>query len=219
HSYNATYSVNNYTSSAQIQDADILNLENNIVDYPLSRNNDGNLTPVYAVSQVVISERFSPLIGINVRTRSRLNARVEYRKERNISLNVANAQVAELNSNDILIDFGFTKANIRLPFRTKGRTTVLKNDLTFRVGLTIRDTETIQRRLSAPQGGDSTSANNVITSGNINYQLRPTLDYVLNQRLNLQLYFERTINEPKISSSFRRSTTAFGTKLTFNLAQ
>src|SRR5690606_27549728 len=100
HSYNASYSVNNYTSSAQIQDAHILNLDNNIVDYPLSRENGGNLTPVYAVSQVVISERFSPLIGVNVRTRSRLNARIEYRKERNISLNVANAQVAELNSND-----------------------------------------------------------------------------------------------------------------------
>src|SRR5690606_33100958 len=115
--------------------------------------------------------------------------------------------------------FGFTKANIRLPFRSKGRTVVLNNDLTFRMGLTIRDTETVQRRLTATQATDSTSANNVVTSGNINYQLRPTIDYVLNQRLNLQLYFERTINEPKISSSFRRSTTSFGTKLTFNLAQ
>ena len=219
HSYSANYSINSYTSSSNFTDADALNLTNNIVDYPLSQDEGGKLTPVYAVSQVVISERFSPLIGINIRTRSRLNARIEYRKERNISLNVANAQVAELNSNDILIDFGFTKANIKLPFRTKGRTTVLKNDLTFRLGLTIRDTETIQRRLSAPQSSDSTNANNVITSGNINYQLRPTLDYVLNQRLNLQIYFERTINEPKISSSFRRSTTAFGTKLTFNLAQ
>ena len=219
HGYSATYGINNYTSSRLYTDASMLNLENDIEDYRPSEEVNGELVPLYNITQVVITERFAPLIGINVRTRSRLNARVEYRKERNVSLNISNAQVAELNSNDVLIDFGFTKANIKLPFRTKGRTTVLKNDLTFRMGLTIRDTETIQRRLSTTQASDTTQANNVITSGNINYQLRPTIDYILNQRLNLQLYFERTINEPKISSSFRRTSTSFGTRLTFNLAQ
>lgn len=220
HSYNATYSINNYISAGIVTDSEDLVLDNDIKRLRLSRpNEDDVLVPFYSIGQVVFTERFAPLIGVNLRTRSRLNFRVEYRKERNVSLNLSNAQVAELNSNDVLVDFGFTKANIRLPFRTKGRTTVLNNDLTFRMGLTIRDTETIQRRLSSLQVADSSNANNVVTSGNVNFQLRPTIDYVLNQRLNLQIYFERTINEPKISSSFRRSTTSFGTKLTFNLAQ
>src|SRR5690606_37582698 len=104
------------------------------------------------------------------------NFRVEYRKERNVSLNLSNAQVAELNSNDVLVDFGFTKANIRLPFRTKGRTTVLNNDLTFRMGLTIRDTETIQRRLSSLQVADSSYAINIVRVGIVNFQSRHTTD-------------------------------------------
>lgn len=221
HNYSSTYEVSNYNNSLLYQNDNLLGLDNDVNDYPLASqlNEEGEFVPVYVINQVVISERFSPLIGIDVRTKSRLNARVEYRKERSLALNLNNTQVSELVSNDILIDFGFTKANMKLPFRFQGRTVTLKNDLTFRMGLTIRDTKTVQRKLSADTNDDSTDSDNVVTSGNINFQLRPTVNYVVNQRLNLQLYFERNINEPRVSNSFRRATTAFGTKITFSLSQ
>ena len=60
---------------------------------------------------------------------------------------------------------------------------------------------------------------NTITAGAVNFQLKPTVDYMLNQRLNLQVYFERNVNEPLITSSYRRSTTTFGFQLRFNLAE
>lgn len=220
HNYSSTYEVSNYNNSLLYQDDDLLGLNHDVNDYPLAsqRNEEGEYVPVYVINQVVIAERFAPLIGVNVRTKSRLNARVEYRKERNLALNLNNVQVSELTSNDLLIDIGYTKANMRLPFRFNGRTITLKNDLTFRMGLTIRDTKTVQRKLSNPNG-DEFEDNNVVTSGNVNFQLRPTVNYVMNQRLNIQLYFERNINEPRVSNSFRRATTAFGTKITFSLAQ
>jgi len=191
---------------------DGLELDNDIEDYPLASivNESGQLIPIYVINQVVISERFSPLIGVSVRTKSRLTARVEYKTERNLTLNLSNTQITELNSRDFSFDLGYTKDNMRVPFRVKGRVVSLQNDITFRVNVTVRDTKTIQHRIDE---------GSTITNGNINFQLRPNISYVLNQRLNLQIYFERNINEPRVSNSFRRSTTTFGVQVRFSLTQ
>jgi cell surface protein SprA len=87
---------------------------------------------------------------------------------------------------------------------------VLKNDVTFRLNTTVANSKTIQRKIEEE---------NIVTNGNINIQLRPNISYVVNQKLNIQLYFERTINEPLVSNSYRRATTRFGTQIRFSLAQ
>jgi len=162
------------------------------------------------MNSVVISERFAPLIGINIRTKSRVTARIDYKKERNLALNMSNAQITELKSNDLSVDLGFTKANMKLPFKVRGRTVSLNNDLTFKFNFTLRDTKTVQRKIDEV---------NTVTAGNINFQLRPQISYVLNQRLNLNFYFERNVNTPRVTSSFPRSTTAIGAQIRFSLAQ
>ena len=210
HAYSSTYSVNNYANSLLYDQ--FINLDNAIEDTPpgFLTNENNDLVPVYVVAQAIISERFSPLIGLNLRTKNRLTARIEYKKERNLALNMSNAQITELSSKDFSVDVGWTKTKLRLPLKFRGNTIVLDNDIQFRINFTIRDTKTVQRKI------DET---NTITQGNINFQLRPTIQYTINQRLNMTFYFERNINEPLISSSFKRATTSFGTQIRFSLAQ
>jgi cell surface protein SprA len=179
-----------------------------ILDLKVSR--PSKALPVYVISQVLISEQFAPLIGINMRTKSRLTANFQYKTKRDLSMNVSNAQVTELNSKDVSLELGFTKNNMKLPFKSDGRLIVLKNDVTFRMNVTVSDTRTIQRKIAELS---------TITNGNINFQLRPNISYVVNQKLNLQMYFERTINEPQVSNSYRRATTRFGLQVRFSLAQ
>src|SRR5690606_1457289 len=105
---------------------------------------------------------------------------------------------------------GYTKYNMKLPNKTQCRNNVLKNDVTFRMNMTISNQSTIQRKIEEL---------NVLTNGNINFQLRPNISYVVNQKLNVQAYFERTINDPQASNSFRRATTRFGFQVRFSLAQ
>jgi cell surface protein SprA len=76
--------------------------------------------------------------------------------------------------------------------------------------MTLKDTKTVQRKLDE----EST-----ITNGNINFQLRPNVDYRVNDKLNIQLYFARTMNDPRVTNSFKRTTTEFGVQARFNLAQ
>jgi cell surface protein SprA len=212
HSYTSTYDVIGYTASGQYLDPAKITLDNNVEDYPLASvfNDNGEWVPLYIVNQVAITERFAPLIGINLRTKSRLDFRIEYRRERNLALQLSNAQVTELNRKDFVVDIGYRKAGFKIPWKMGGKNVTLENDLTFRLAMSVGDSETIQRKIEE---------SNTITSGNLNFQLSPTVSYVVNDRLQVQLYFERNINEPKVTNSFKRATTRFGTQISFSLAQ
>ncbi len=213
HGYQSSYGVTNYSNSLEFTDRTTLEINKPIEDYNNtyfgSKINETHL-PVYVISQVLISEQFAPLIGVNMRTKSRITANFQYKTKRDLSLNISNAQVTEMNSKDVSFELGFTKNNMKLPFKSDGRLIVLKNDVTFRMNVTVSDTKTIQRKIAEL---------NTITNGNINFQLRPNVSYVVNQKLNIQLYFERTINEPQVSNSYRRATTRFGAQVRFSLAQ
>ncbi len=119
HAYSSTYSVANFTNSLEYT-----NVTNNI---PLSDYNDGvyatqynsqsQLIPVYVITQVMISEQFAPLFGVSVRTKSKLTARLEYKTKRDISLNVSNAQVTEVNARDVSVEVGYIKNNMKMPWK------------------------------------------------------------------------------------------------------
>jgi cell surface protein SprA len=212
HAYSSTYSVVNYTNSLEYTDVGI---NTSIEDYNNGQfasqtNAKGELIPVYVINQVMISEQFAPLVGVNFRTKSKLNLRFEYKTKRDLSLNISNSQVTELNSKDWSIDVGYTKANMKMPFKDNGRVITLKNDITFQLNMSIANNRTIQRKIEEV---------NTITNGNINFQLRPNVSYMINQKLRIQGYLERTINEPLVTNSFKRSTTRGGIKILFNLAQ
>ncbi|MDN4164694.1 cell surface protein SprA [Cytophagales bacterium LB-30] len=211
HAYTSTYNIASYNRAAiQGASAETVDLSNSIEKYPRAIQENGVLRPIYIINAITLRESFSPLIGINVKTKSKVTARVEYKRERALNLSLSNVQIQENLNEDWVVDIGYTKSNLKLPFRSKGRIITLKNEITFRCNFTIRDSQTIQRQL-----GQS----NVITSGAVNLQLRPTINYVINKRINLQMYFERTVNEPSVSTSFRRTNTAGGVQLRFNLAQ
>lgn len=212
HAYSSTYSVTNFTNSLQYSNVANIPLK----DYNTGSNfgnvnpETGDVVPIYVISQVMFSETFAPLVGVNVRTKKKLTARFEYKTKRDVSLNISNAQVTELNTKDWVVEVGYTKNNLRLPFRDQGRVITLKNDVTFKLNMSVNNQQTIQRKIDEV---------NVVTNGNVNIQIRPNISYVVNQKLNIQIYFDRNINQPLVSNSFPRATTKFGTKILFNLAQ
>ena len=212
HAYSSSFSVVNYTNSMEYVDVGISTpIEDyNNGQFASATNSKGELIPVYVISQVMISEQFAPLVGVNFRTKSKLNVRFEYKTKRDLALNISNSQITELNSKDWSVDVGYTKVNMKLPFKDNGRVITLKNDVTFQLNMSIANNRTIQRKIDEV---------NTITNGNVNFQLRPNVSYLINQKLRIQGYLERTINEPLVTNSFRRSTTRGGIKIIFNLAQ
>ena len=212
HAYSSSYSVTNFSNSLEYRDVGInvpVEDYNNGV-FASKPNSQGQLIPVYVISQVMISEQFAPLIGVNIRTKNKLTMRLDYKTKRDLSLNISNAQITELIGKDWSVEVGYTKNNLKLPIKDQGRVITLKNDVTFRLNMSVTNNQTIQRKIDEL---------NTVTNGNINFQLRPNISYVVNQKLNIQLYFERNVNEPLVTNSYKRTTTRFGTKIQFNLAQ
>ena len=213
HAYISSYSVLNYTNSLQYGV--------DVVNRPVETYNKGTwatirdptsnqLIPVYVIGTVSISEQFAPLIGISVRTKSKLNFKFEYKTSRNLALIVSNAQITEMNTKDWSMDIGFTRNNMRMPFKDKGRVITIKNDLTFQMTLSLTSNQTIQRTL------DSLST---VTNGNVNFQIRPNINYAVNKKLKIQFYVDRNVNDPLVTTSYRRATTQVGTKVLFDLSQ
>lgn len=209
HSYQSTYSVGNFTSSLDYG-AIFVNLA--VQNYPLAvfPGENGQAVPVFVMSTISLSEKFAPLIGIRARTQNKIDMRLAYNQDRNISLNLSNSQLAELFNRDITATIGFTRNNVRIPFRINGEFKKLKNDLNFQCNFTVRDTRAIQRRFDEPP---------TAIAGNYNFQLRPQVNYTVSKLWSIQFYFDRTFNNPYVLNSFRRSTTAGGIQVRFNVAE
>jgi cell surface protein SprA len=174
------------------------------------------LIPVYIINQVMINESFQPLVGLNFRTKSKLSFRFEYKTKRDVSLNVSNAQVTEINGKDWSAEISFTKNNMRMPFKDQGRIVTLKNNITFLLNVSMNNNQTIQRTLA--DAAQQVEGGSTITNGNINFQFRPNISYVVNQKLTIQMYGDHNTNEPLVTNSFPRTNTRVGFKILFNLA-
>lgn len=208
HAYSSSYNITSYTTS--------LAYNQEPSGFPTQLNEFGQIEPYYIVNQLTVMERLAPLLGINFRTKNNLTGRLEYKMERNLSLNLTNAQITETNVKDYVVGFGYSTNHFRLPFKIGGERITLDNELTMRLDLQVRDNQTVQRAISDDGTGNERSQNQ-ITNGTRQLQLRPTIDYVLSQRLNLQFYVLRTVSDPKISTSFRNSVTEGGIQLRVSL--
>jgi cell surface protein SprA len=206
-------------------------------------NATGQVVPYYVVGQVSIVESMAPLLGVNFQTTNNVTGRVQYNTARAVALNITNAQVTELHTTELVIGLGYAATGFKLPFRVGGEQRVLKNTLTGRLDLSIRDNATIQRSIlgsvdpvpgavggilpgttppvvalgSPAVVGVVGTATSQITNGSLQVQLRPTIDYLLNARLNLQFYFSQTITQPRVSNAFRNATTEGGIQLRYSL--
>jgi cell surface protein SprA len=212
HSYASEYGMGNYMSSL-LYDPYYLNLNvpENRIPLPIINPLTNQLSPVLVMDQVSITEAFSPLIGLQLRTKDNFTITLNWNRQRNMALTLSNAQITEMFNNDITADVGWTKAKMKLPFRLPNGQRVLKNDLTFRMAFTLRDTKTTQRKIVDEK------QNATVTMGNLNLQIRPTISYVINEKVNMQLYYDYQLNSPRISNSFLRSNTAFGVQVRITL--
>jgi len=192
--YLASYNVSGYTSSLQYQ------ATNGAVS---SRDANNDFLPLYQFSQVTILEQFVPLIGIDVRFKNSMTANLEYRQSRSLSLSATNGQLAQQNQNALVIGWGYHDKNFRFPFGWFSGTAD-KNDVNFKIDFSLQDNETF-----IYQAGTTAQ----VASGAQNITVRPTIDYLINPRFNLSLFYDSNLNRPFTSQTFNTAFTNFGINL------
>ncbi len=202
HAYRSTYSVGNFISNVDF-------LQN--MGFAAGFDASGNYIPENRIEIITITEQFSPLINIDMTWNNSLLSRVEIRKSRSLSLSFVNNQVTEIASNELIVGVGYRFKDVKLNLSSGGRKQQLKSDLNIKLDLSVRDNKTVLRRLDEEI--------NQISTGNRMVSINASADYMINQRFNLRLFFDKTITNPFVSSQFPNSTTNAGVSLRFTLAQ
>lgn len=199
HTYRSTYNVNSFNSLIRYAEA------NGAVNV---RDVNNNFLPQFQFAQVTLFEQFVPLLGIDMRLKNSMTANFEYRKSRALSLSLTNSQLAQQNDKAIVFGFGYRSANFRFPFGLFNGAK-LNNDLNFKLDFALNDRKTVIYRADVIDAEVSSGAKNIT--------YRPSIDYVLNQRFNIRLFYDGNITKPYTSQTFNTSFSNFGTSLRFTL--
>jgi cell surface protein SprA len=140
-----------------------------------------------------------------------LTTRFEWRKSRTVTLNLTSNQVADARINELIFGAGYRFDNVQIILKTGAGQRKLKSDLNLRFDLSIRDDKTIARKL-VEDVDQPVIGQKVFTLGT-------TADYVLSDKFNLQIFVDRTMNNPFVATTFPTSNTNFGFSLKFTLVQ
>lgn len=203
HAYRSSFNIGAYsTNLLYLEDEDGLNHIRDVQDNFITRDE---------VATATINEQFSPLVNIDLNFKNSLTARVEIKKSRTLALSLSNNQITEVKSDELIIGLGYRFDEVQLIIRLGGSERELKSDLNLRADLSIRDNKTIIRKLI--EDVDQPTAGQRIVS------IKTTADYVLSDRFNLSLFFERVVNNPFVASSYPTANTNFGFSIRFTLAQ
>ena len=188
HGYNSNLSMNSFTSSLLYTDI----YRRGAPSFKDSIS--GNYVPYFLVPNITISERMEPLLGLNLTTVTQWSLRFEYKKSRILSLSLVDYQLSENNSTEWVFGTAYRKRGVKLPFTIPGlNSNKLSNDLTFRLDLSTRDMFNSNSRLD--------QSNAYGTGGQREITIQPSIDYVLNTKINLKFFFDRRRATPYISSS------------------
>ncbi|MEJ7740268.1 MAG: cell surface protein SprA [Chitinophagaceae bacterium] len=208
HAYTSNLSMNSFNSALLFNDPLLLG-QPGFID-----TISGNFIPYFLVPNISVSEAFAPFIDLDMQFTNQLTARFEYKKSRQLSLSLVDFQLSEARSTEFVIGTGWRVRGFQLPFKLpfmKKDATKLENDINFRLDFSVRDDATSNSRLDQ-DAALPTAGQKVVT-------ISPSIDYVLNNRVNVKLYFDQRRVEPKISTSAPITTTRAGVQIRVSLAQ
>ncbi|MDO9634885.1 MAG: cell surface protein SprA [Paludibacter sp.] len=210
HAYTCRYNIGSYTSYSTWV---AMGEDDNALGYirDVQSNNPIPSSP-YEISSVSLTEQFSPLIGINAALKNSMTAKVEYKKQRNLALNLSSTQLIDAMTDEFVIGLGYVVKDFDVILKLKNNSqSRIKNDLKINADLSYKDIKSLLRKIDE----DLTQA----SSGNKLLTLKIMADYVFSSKVNIQVFYDRQVSTPLISSSFPVSSTNFGVSFKFMLTR
>ena len=198
HAYRSNYSVGSYQTNLDYGDGDQVNLNN--MSYHVERE----------ISQVTINEQFSPLFKIDMTWKSSLLTKVEFKRSRVLSLSLSNNQLTETGSQEYVFGIGYRIKDVEFKLFSAGRGKKISSDLDLKIDFNIMNNKTVIRKIIEDV--------EQITMGQQVIKLNFSADYVIGQRLNLKVFYDKVITNPFISTTFPGAITNAGFSLRFTLA-
>ena len=226
HGYKSTLTVNSFETNQQYVNENPFGSQN--------LNNFGNYYTRFDIPALTITEQFSPLIGIDIKTINDMTFRVDFKKSRNLDADFQTNVLTENRTTEYVAGFGYRLKDVIIPFLTgkkkkkKGSKKSTKkaspggrgargansnvpkgNDLNIKFDFSFRDNITINHYLDQDLAEP--------TRGTRDISINPSVDYQVNKRLNLRLFFDYRKTVPKTSAAYPITNTAGGITVRFSL--
>jgi cell surface protein SprA len=202
HAYRSSYNVGSFVTNLNYIE------ENDGFGYV--RDFAENFVAPYDFNSVNIMETFSPLINVDIMWLSDLTTRGEIKKSRSLNLSFANNQLTETLSNEYTVGVGYRFTQMDLIIKTKKSQKAYSNDLNVRADISFRKNKTVLRQLD-----DNESQ---LTAGQSAFSIKTYADYMLSDRFQMRVFFDKILNNPFTSLSFPTSNTNIGVSFRFTLA-
>ena len=203
HAYRSTYNVGSFTTNQFYNDS----LGNGFTG---RRDLNNNFRPQKEIQVVTISEQFAPFLLVDMTWANSFITKVELKRERNLSMSLTNAQLTEMRTNEIVTGVGYRFKDVVPPFAKRFKFKV-KSDLNLRADVSFRRNQTLIRKI-VENLTQPTAGQNVVS-------IKVSADYIINERLNIRIFYDRIITTPLVSTTFPTSNTNSGISLRFTIAQ
>ena len=203
HTYKSTFSISTWAANVNYD------ASNNMKVY------DGTTTrvPEYDLSQILLSEQYSPLFGISMVLQNSLAPSFEYKKTRTITLGFSNNQINEVNGREIVIGLGYTFKDLgfNVSFLDGSNARKVSNDLKLKLDIGFRRDVTVLRSID--------ERNSQVSAGQDKINVYLTGDYNLSQRLTMQVFFKYDMTNPFIANAYKTTNVFAGITARFSLSQ
>ncbi len=204
HTYRSTYNIGSYVTNLDYLDgSEFSDYMDELVDLAY------NFKTPYDFNSVSIVEAFNPLINMDIMWHSDLTTRAEIKRARNLNLSFANNQITEVLTSEFIFGMGYRFTHMDLIIKTKNSQQAYSNDLNIRADISYRKSKTMLRPL------DDVSQ---ITAGQGNFTIKTYADYRLSDKFEMRVFYDRILNNPFISTSYRTTNANFGVSFRFTLS-
>ena len=197
----------------------------------------------FDVPQIIISEEFAPVIGINFRTKSDFEFNTEYRKSRNLGMDFYAKELVESSTEEFTIGTGFVLEDVNIPFLTGKKSTQKKKGKKK-----DDDKKSTKKGNGVGLGGfgkvTNTKGNNMTfkfdfsyrddivrnrtidqsggfipTRGIQSWRANPSVEYDVNDNVALRLFFDYSRSIPATTNSFPITNWQTGLTIRLKLAE
>lgn len=200
HAYSSTVSISGIQTN--------LNATFDANGSPTALDLNNNFLADRQIQNVNMTERFSPLIGFDATwlvKKQGLITKFEISKDRSTTLSLNNNQLTEVLGTTYVIGTGYRFSQVKLPIKK-----LKPSDVNLRFDFSWRDNLTVIRKI--------VENTNQATAGQKVISIKASADYNVGKFLVIQLYYDQTLNTPKIATSYPTGNMSTGIKLRYNLA-
>jgi len=197
HGYKSGYTVNQFRTNLELQ----ANPGDNI-------DQAGNFKSQTILSNVNLTEQFSPLFKIDFEMKNSIKVGVEMKKDRALSLSFDNGLLTEIKGKEYVLGLGYRIKDLKFKTSLAGKKQTLTGDLNLKADVSLRNNKTIVRYMDID--------NNQITAGQKLWSGTFKADYALSKNFTALFYFDYTFSDSAISTSFPQTTMRGGFTLRYN---